>query len=227
MMALRGRHGAGETVARFCQYGVTNQGLSGKRMPAQKATRCLSSASEPLKLFGQQCTGELEHQPLMGGRAAAAAIYPPTLCRAMLRGIEAQRRREGGPMCFSVLRALDEDGDGPCAMPLDEAQSRTSEPTNRVRWADEEPLDMVAAEQVARALAAHCAALEKRIAELAESNPQRVQPEEEHPRVQDEQAYCAECLSQCWDDITCQTLSADLARAARQEELGFMNDWKM
>ena len=81
-------------------------------------------------------------------------------------------------MCRVVLRAFGEEGDGPFPMPPDEASRRTSETTNRIRWADEEPLDTDAVEQVARALAAQCAALEKRIAEVAESSPQLVQPEE-------------------------------------------------
>ena len=65
--------------------------------------------SQLLQLLGKRCTQDHEHQPLMNGRAAAAAIYPPALCRAMLRGIEAQRRREGEPMLSSVLCGLDEE----------------------------------------------------------------------------------------------------------------------
>ena len=76
-------------------------------MPALSPTRFLNSAPELLKLLGMKCPQEHEHQSLMGGRAAAAAIYPPALCRAMLRGIEAQRRREGEPMLYSVLRSLE------------------------------------------------------------------------------------------------------------------------
>ena len=107
MVALRRRQGVGEVVAHLCQYGLVTPGLNGKPMPAQKPTRFLSSAPELLQLLGQQCSQEHEHQPLMSGRAAAAAIYPPALCRAMLRGIEAQRRREGEPLCLSVLRGLE------------------------------------------------------------------------------------------------------------------------
>ena len=94
MMALRRRPGVGETVAHLCQYGFMTPGTAGLRMPAQKLICFLSSAPELLKLLGQQCPGNHKHQPLLGGRAADAAIYPPALCRAMLRGFEAQRRRE-------------------------------------------------------------------------------------------------------------------------------------
>ena len=92
-----------------CQYGLVRPGPGGRPMPAQKPTRFPSSAPELLQLLGQQCSQEHKHQPLMGGRAAAAAIYPPALCRAMLRGIEAQRRREGEPLLLSVLCGLDRD----------------------------------------------------------------------------------------------------------------------
>ena len=95
MVALRRRQGVGEVVAHLCQYGLVTPGPDGRPKPAQKPTRFLSSAPELLQRLGQRCTQDHEHQPLTGGRAAAAAIYPPALCRAMLRGIEAQRRREG------------------------------------------------------------------------------------------------------------------------------------
>ena len=50
--------------------------------------------------------GGHRHQPLLGGRAAAAAIYPPQLCKAILRGAEAQRRREGQALPPAVLNEL-------------------------------------------------------------------------------------------------------------------------
>ena len=75
----------------------------------------------------------------------------------------------------------------------------------RVRWVDDEaPLDTAAAEQVARALAVDCGRREQRIAALSAERhstkhrtrqAQRtrfVRPEEEQPRVWDEQ----ECIEQ-------------------------------
>ena len=133
-------------------------------MPAQKPTRFLSSAPELLHLLGKQCPGDHEHQPLTNGRPAAAAIYPFALCRAMLRGIEAQRRREGEPLLLSVLSSLDTAS---------------------------------------------------------------VQPEEEQLRVQDEQVCLVQHAAAYWDAITNEPLPAALTSAARQEELGFMNSWKV
>ena len=138
-------------------------------MPAQKPTRFLSSAPELLQLLGQQCSGDHEHQQLVSGRAAAAAIYPSALCRAMLRGIEAQRRREGEPLCFSILRMMDSDPVQP-KFPPEETAAQSGIPgavPTRLIWADETPPETLAAEKVARALAANCAKLEVSISSLS------------------------------------------------------------
>ena len=56
----------------------------------------MSSAPALLEALGRRCDGGHRHQVLEGsGRAAAAARYPAGLCRAVLRGAEEQRRREG------------------------------------------------------------------------------------------------------------------------------------
>merc|ERR1711978_173315 len=65
-------------------------------MPAKKATRFMSAAPALLEALGRRCGGARRHQVLEGsGRAAAAARYPAGLCRAILRGAEEQRRRDG------------------------------------------------------------------------------------------------------------------------------------
>ena len=57
----------------------------------------MSSAPAVLEALGRRCDGTHRHQVLEGsGRAAAAARYPAGLCRAILRGAEEQRRRDGG-----------------------------------------------------------------------------------------------------------------------------------
>ena len=67
---------------------------------------------------------------------------------------------------------------------------------------------------------------ERRTAEIAEAGPLSVQPEEVQPR-QAEQEYGDKYMAQYCDDIISETLPADLTSAARQEELGFMNAWKV
>ena len=108
-------------------------------------------------------------------------------------------------------------------MPVSQIPSKPK----RNRWADGEPLDADAAERVARALAVNCATLERRIAEITEAGMHPVQPEDEQPRVQDEQTWLEQHAAEYWDAITSEPLSTDLTRAARQEELGFMNGWKV
>jgi hypothetical protein len=106
MMGLRKKKGVGEVVGHLCQYGLTAK-AGGHQTPALKPTRFLSSAEEVLKLLGKKCTRDHEHQRLAQGRARDAAIYPPELCKAMLRGIEAQLRREGRAICDTLRRDLD------------------------------------------------------------------------------------------------------------------------
>ena len=54
-----------------------------------------------------------------------------------------------------------------------------------------------------------------------------MRPEDEQPRVQDEQTWLDQHAAEYWDAITSEPLSTDLTRAARQEELGFMDGWKV
>ena len=54
-----------------------------------------------------------------------------------------------------------------------------------------------------------------------------VKPKQEQPRVQDEQERVGQYVAEFWDAITSERLPTDLTSAARQEEFGFMNDWKV
>ena len=76
-------------------------------MPARKETRFMSSSVEVLRGLSRRCEGDHVHQPLLGGRARAAAVYPPALCRAILRGIERQRRVEGEPVPKHIENMVD------------------------------------------------------------------------------------------------------------------------
>ena len=68
-----------------------------------------------LSRLGHRCRGGHRHQALIGDRAVAAAIYPPQLCRAILRGAVAQGRQEGAvlpPAVAAELAALGVMGPG-------------------------------------------------------------------------------------------------------------------
>ena len=104
--ALERQAGVGTVVADQCQYGLVPRGPDGQPMPAKTATRFMSSAPALLEALGRRCGHRHRHQVLEGsGRAAAAARYPAGLCRAILRGAEAQRRR-GGDQVPAGVRQL-------------------------------------------------------------------------------------------------------------------------
>ena len=104
--ALLNLPAVGSVVGHQCRYGQKAQADNGEWHLVKKATRWMSSAPEVLARLGHKCRGGHRHQALVSGRAAAAAIYPPQLCRAILRGAEAQQRREGHVLPESVLREL-------------------------------------------------------------------------------------------------------------------------
>eukprot|EP00969_Alexandrium_andersonii_P257863 11401616-Alexandrium_andersonii.AAC.1 len=57
----------------------------------------MRTAGPILLQLGRRCRGGHARALLVSGRAAGAAAYPPQLCRATLRGAEAQRRLGGRP----------------------------------------------------------------------------------------------------------------------------------
>ena len=59
-------------------------------MAAKKPTRFMSNSHLILEELSRKCDGRHAHQPLLDGRAKAAAIYPEGLCRAMCRGLVRQ-----------------------------------------------------------------------------------------------------------------------------------------
>ena len=92
-----------EVIAHQCMLGQTTMG----RLPVLKPTRFLSSAPALLDELNRKCSRDHLHHPLLGrSRAAAAAEYPAELCMAILKGIDAQRLREGLGPPQPALRAL-------------------------------------------------------------------------------------------------------------------------
>ena len=56
-------------------------------MPAKKPTRWMSSSPHMLQRLSRRCTGNHEHQQLVGGRAKAAEDYSLDLISEILRGM--------------------------------------------------------------------------------------------------------------------------------------------
>jgi hypothetical protein len=67
----------------------------GQEKLVKKPTRWMSNAPRLLRSLGYRCMGRHAQQtPLLGGRAAAAAIYPPEFVIAIVKGLQAQREEE-------------------------------------------------------------------------------------------------------------------------------------
>ena len=81
-------------IADQCQYGLMTKGPDGLEHPALKPTRFVSNSWYILEEFCKRCPRVHRHEPLMGGKAAAAAIYPDDLCRAFCRGLVRQKQFE-------------------------------------------------------------------------------------------------------------------------------------
>ena len=66
-----------------CMYGLDTPDEDGVDTPAKKPTGVLSSSWCILDELSLRCDGSHVHQHLMSGRAAAAALYPPALFKAI------------------------------------------------------------------------------------------------------------------------------------------------
>ena len=87
--------GVASVVNDACVFGMTATDRDGIRKPVKKPTRWLSNAPALLRHLVGRCAGrQAEHTRLLGGRAAGAAVYPPGLVLAIVRGLQAQREED-------------------------------------------------------------------------------------------------------------------------------------
>ncbi len=90
-----------------CQYGMRARDLDGKEYPVKKPTGWMSNADLLLKELSATCIGECEkHVPLLDGRPAAAATYPPELCAAIIRGLQRQWERDHKRLAPEIAAAI-------------------------------------------------------------------------------------------------------------------------
>ena len=79
-------------IAHQCMYGLTTPGRPGEeRKAAKKSTRFMTNSVFMSLRLNKTCDGMHEHQPLTGGRCAAAAFYPLPLVTAILLGMKDTR----------------------------------------------------------------------------------------------------------------------------------------
>jgi hypothetical protein len=97
-------------VGNMCRFGMIMPVDDGVEKLVKEDTKFMSNSKEILKEVGLRCTNRIEwnhdHTVLMGGKAAAAAKYPPKLVSAILRGLrrEKQKMMEENPLS---VRSLD------------------------------------------------------------------------------------------------------------------------
>ena len=83
----------------MCQFGMEtfDDRRRGTKGPVKKPTGFMTSSAGIYNELNRQCKDEHRHVPLMGGRAAGAAIYPRGALRGHLpRGTQAKDSREVG-----------------------------------------------------------------------------------------------------------------------------------
>ena len=78
------------------QYGLVTPSAndSNELVPAMKPTQFKSNSEVMCGQLMRKCNREHEHQPLVGGRCKAAAMYPEGLDKAILRGISLQAAQD-------------------------------------------------------------------------------------------------------------------------------------
>ena len=80
----------------MCQFGMTSPitGSDGQVGHVKKPTGFLSSSRFIAAELNRYCDGSHDHVHLVAGKAAAAQVYPPELCKAMLRGTRKQKQAD-------------------------------------------------------------------------------------------------------------------------------------
>ena len=80
----------------MCRFGMEThvKEAGGETGRVLKPTGFLTSSSCIAAELNARCVGGHDHVPLMGGRAAKAAIYPPALCRAICKGLIKQKEHD-------------------------------------------------------------------------------------------------------------------------------------
>ena len=87
MVALRQRPGVYTCVADQCAYG-----LCVKDSPNKKTTQWVTNSKHKAQELQRRCSQDHPHEALTGGLAAKAGVYPPPLCKAIVRGLKQHLR---------------------------------------------------------------------------------------------------------------------------------------
>ncbi len=91
MRSLAATPKAIEIVSHLCQFNLITTDEQGNAVWAKKPTRFITNSAMIAKELERRCSGEHTHGHLLSGRAGPAARYTPSMCRAIVRGIIAQK----------------------------------------------------------------------------------------------------------------------------------------
>ena len=92
MCELRRLAGVQACISDMCAYGMRVKG----ELLNRKTTMWLTNSDHIAKQLQKRCSGDHVHEPLMGGSAALAAVYPPSVCRAIVVGLKRHLQEKYG-----------------------------------------------------------------------------------------------------------------------------------
>ena len=81
-------------ISSMCRFGMQSTFQDGSPGLVAKPTRFATNSEYLSQELDVQCEKDHEHAHLMGGRAAAAQVYPPALCKAVVVGIKKQIKED-------------------------------------------------------------------------------------------------------------------------------------
>ena len=92
MCELRRLMGVQVCIIDMCAYGMR---VRGKELN-KKTTMWLTNSDHIAKRLQRRCSGDHIHEPLTGGGAALAAVYPPLVCKAIVGGLKRHLQEKYG-----------------------------------------------------------------------------------------------------------------------------------
>ena len=99
--ALMKKQGVIEVIANMCQFGMTTK-YKGEEGLVSKPTRFLTNSPEVAKRLNRRCSEECKqkkHLAIWGTRAREAQRYPPSLCKAVVDGVRAEKLMRETNLC--------------------------------------------------------------------------------------------------------------------------------
>ena len=118
----------------MCQWGMTSRDPAGEVNPVRKLTRWLTNSPCLAETLEKPCSQDHSHTLLLSGRAAAAQVYPPQLCKAIVEAFSRQLQLDSR-LCMEEFPSLSslapepEDRSGTARVSGDPVVSEASSPS--------------------------------------------------------------------------------------------------